>query len=334
MGEDGLQFGTRPPNWVSQDVTFHEITDWVVRAEEVGFDSVHVGEQILSKVPPYESTVYEQRVSMTTWAAKTDDIEIGSLIAVLPYHHPIDVAKLFGTMDIAADGRTILGVGNGYRPHEFKSLGVPKPERGQRSEEGVEIIKELWTGDHLDYSGDIFDLENVSIDPKPEQDPHPPIWFGSTLEEFTPGVQRLHERIGRLGDGWVPMPYSNADREMLDPADLRRAWDIVEEAAIEVDRDPDDIEIVYSHWAYVMDEEKSEVEQCKEVLENWFAGSYEEAQETYPIGTPEEVVETVTHMTSELPRVDRFIFTPFNFDVTQQDRVIEKVKPALEERFG
>lgn len=330
MGQGDRKFGIRPPNWVSQDETYGEITDWVVRAEEVGFDSVHVGEQIIAKTPPYTSTVYDQQVSLASWAARTDQIELGSLITVVPYHHPVHLAKTFGTLDIASEGRVILGAGNGYRQPEFDVFGVPMNQRGQRTEEGVEILKRLWTEDHVDYDGDIFQLENVSIEPKSASDPHPPIWFGSTLEEFHQGVVQLHERIGRLGDGWVPMPYSNSEKRRLDPADLRRAWDIVEDSAIEHDRDPGDIEIVYSHWAYVMDEERTERERCENLLSNWFDGSFEEAKNTYLIGTPDEIAETMSTMTADLPRVDRVIFTPFTFDHDQQDRFAEEVIPRLE----
>jgi len=333
MDNDSLDFGIRPPNWVSQDQTFDEITEWVCEAERLGFDSVHTGEQILSKIPPYESTIYDQQATLSAWAAETKNIEVGSLIKVLPYIHPVHVAKYFASLDIASDGRAILGVGNGYKQKEFNTFGVPKSERGIRTEESVEIIKQLWTEDHVDYSGKIFELEDVSIAPTPKQDPGPSIWFGSTLEEFTPGVVNLHERIGRIGDGWVPMPYSNSEREMLDPVDMRRAWDIIEESAIDHGRDPKDIEIVYSHWTYVLDEEKTEEEQCKSLLGNWFPGSWEEAQATYPIGTADEVVEIVEHMASELPRVDRFIFSPFDFNPGVPKRIAEDVRPALEDRF-
>lgn len=333
MARDTLQFGIRPPNWVSQDETYQEITDWVVRSEEIGFDSVHVGEQIIAKVPPYTSTVYDQQISLASWAERTDEIELGSLITVVPYYHPVHLAKTFGTLDVASEGRIILGAGNGYRQPEFEVFGVPMNQRGRRTEETVEIMKRLWTEDHVDYTGEIFQLENVSIEPKSTRDPHPPVWFGATLEEFTSGVIRLHERIGRLGDGWVPMPYSNVQKERLDPADLGNAWGIISESATEHDRDPDDIEIVYSHWTYIMDDERTEQERCAELLDNWFDGSFEEAKETYLIGTPDEIAETMATMTSELPRVDRVIFTPFTFDPVQQDRFVDEMIPRLTQQL-
>lgn len=331
MTQGELDFGIRPPNWTSQDESYQEVTEWVVRAEDVGFDSAHVGEQIIAKVPPYTATVPDQQITLASWAERTTDIELGSLITVVPYYHPVHLAKTFGTLDVAAGGRVILGVGNGYREPEFEALGISIGERGRRSDESVQIMQRLWTEDHVEFDGDMFQLDNVSIEPKPVREPNLPVWFGSTIESFTPGVERLHRRVGRLGDGWVPMPYSNVEKQWLEPSQLGRAWDIVEAEALEHDRNPGSIDIVYSHWTYVMDEDYEERDHCAELLDAWFDGSFEEAKETYAIGTPDEIVDIVSTLTSELPRVDRVVFSPFTFDTTQQDRLMDEVVPRLQD---
>lgn len=325
--------GIRPPSWIDLDIDFHGVTDWVVRAERLGFDSVHAGDRLLAKVPPYyQSTMYEVTTSLASWATRTDSIRFGPLVLVVPYRHPIQVAKVFGTLDIAGDGRLILGVGNGWNPHEFSALEIPRSQRGKRLEEGVEILQRLWTEDHVDHEGDVYAFEDVTVAPKPVQDPHPPIWFGSfgpEVEEFTSVVERVLERIGRLGDGWVPLTYSTDSKEMMDPAKFGRAWEIIETGAREHGRDPADIEIVYSHWSYVMADESEERERCLSALDRWFDGTYEEGKNTYLIGTPEEIVEDIEVATRDLPRVDRFVFTPFTFDREQQDRLADDVVPAL-----
>lgn len=334
MASNTIPVGIRPPNWISKR-TFNEVTDWVVRAESLGFDSVHVGEQLLSQIPPYESTLYGQKTSLATYAAKTDSVALGSLIHVMPYMHPVHVAKIFATLDVASEGRAVLGIGAGYKQQEFDALDIPFRERGIRTEEGVEILQKLWTEDNVEYDGKIYELTDVTVEPKPVQQPHIPIWFGafSPVEEFTPGVHRLLERVGRLGDGWVPMPYSNTKNEMIDPEQLGYAWKIIAEAARENGRDPDDIEIIFSHWSYVMQNESREKDECKSVLEQWFSGTYEEAKNAYPIGTPEEIVDIIETTTEELPRVDRFIFTPFTFDHRQQDLFANEVAPLVQRSF-
>ena len=95
MPNDQLAIGIRPPSWIDVGVQFHEITEWVQRAESLGFDSVHAGDRLLGEVPPYyESTMYEVITSLTTWAAHTDSIKLGPLIFVVPYRHPIQIAKI------------------------------------------------------------------------------------------------------------------------------------------------------------------------------------------------------------------------------------------------
>jgi len=337
MSETTLAVGIRPPTWIDLDVDFHEITDWVVRAEELGFDSVHAGDRLLAKVPPYyESTMYEVTTTLTTWAAHTETIDLGPLIFVVPYRNPIRSAKVLGGIDIASDGRLVAGVGNGWNPREFEALEIPMRERGRRLEEGVDLLQRLWTEDHVDHDGDIYSFENVTVEPKPVQEPYPPIWFGSfgpQVEDFDKVVRRVLERIGRYGDGWVPLTYSTDAKKMLDPEKLGTAWDILEDGAREHDRDPDEIDFVYSHWSYVMEDEDEERTACESALSRWFDGTYEEGRDTYLIGTAEEIVDDIERATAEVPRVDRFIFTPFTYDDEQQERLVEDVLPLLGERF-
>jgi probable F420-dependent oxidoreductase len=337
MTTGSLDVGIRPPSWIDLDIDFHGVTDWVVQAEERGFDSVHAGDRLLAKVPPYyESTMWEVTTTLSTWAAETETIELGPLIFVVPYRNPIQIAKVFGTLDIASDGRLVMGVGNGWNPIEFEALGIPKAERGRRLEEGIDTLQRLWTQDHVDHEGEIYEFEDVTVEPKPVQDPYPPIWFGSfgpQVDDFDKVVRRVLERIGRYGDGWVPLTYSTDAKKMLDPEKLGNAWDILADGARDAGRDPDDIEFVYSHWSYVMDDESEEREACESALNRWLDGTYEEGKDTYLIGTPEEIVDDIERAVAEVPRVDRFIFTPFTFDDEQQRRIADDVVPLLRDRF-
>lgn len=332
-----LRFGIRPHNWIADPTPFDDIVRWVKRAEEKGFDSVHVGDRLLSRVPPvYESTMYEATMALATFAAHTERLELSPLVFNSPYRHPVLIAKVFASLDVMSHGRAILGIGAGWNAHEFAVLGVPRDKRGELLEEGVEVIRRLWTENHVDHAGRHFRFEDVSVEPKPLRKPHPPIWFGSfgpEVAEFTPLVDRVLRRIGRLGDGWVPLTYSTPGRQMMAPEKLGAAWRRIEASLVEHGRDPGQFEIVYSHWPYVLHDEAGERARCEAAVQRWFDGSYEEAKRTYPIGTPEAIVETLKHATSDLPRVDRFIFTPFSYDPEQMDRLAEEVIPRLREAF-
>lgn len=328
------EFGIRPVSWVDTEESFGEIVEWVERAERKGFDSIHMGDRMLAKAPPaYGSTDYEVISSLSYFGARTDSPLLGTLIFVVPFRHPIHLAKVFGSLDVASEGRVILGVGTGWNPHEFASLGIPKSQRGQALEEGVEIVKRLWTEDHVDYDGEVYSLEDVTVEPKPIQNPGPPVWFASFSPDgadFTPLVKRALRRVGRLGDGWVPITYSPEHKTMITADQLGQAWGFIADAAVEHGRDPDDIELVYSHWSFVMEDEDAEKKRCKDALDVWFGGSYEEAKQTYLIGTADDIADTIIEKTSQLPRVDRVIFTPFNYDDEQMDRLVDGVIPQLE----
>lgn len=332
-----VKFGIRPTNWIADPTPFEDIVQWVVRAEERGFDSVHVGDRMLSRVPPvYESTMYEATMALATFAAHTKKLKLSPLVFNTPYRHPILIAKVFASLDVMSQGRAILGVGAGWNSHEFEVLGVPRNKRGELLDEGVAIIRRLWRENHVDHAGKHFQFNDVSVEPKPVQQPFLPIWFGSfgpEVQEFSPLVDRVLARIGRLGDGWVPLTYSTPGREMMSPEKLGEAWRRIEAAIVESGRDPEQFEIIYSHWSYVMRDEAAEKARCEQAVQRWFDGTYDEARKTYLIGSAEEIVDTLKHATSGLPRVDRFIFTPFNYDLEQMDRLVEDVMPRVREAF-
>ena len=127
----------------------------MVRAEELGFDSVHVADRLLSRVPPvYESTMYEVTACLATFAAHTSTMRLSPLVYNVPYRHPVLTAKVFASLDVASGGRIVLAVGGGWNAHEnSRCSGVPRERRGRYLEESVEVIRRLWTENHVDHDG-------------------------------------------------------------------------------------------------------------------------------------------------------------------------------------
>ena len=165
-----VKFGIRPHHWIADETPFSDIVDWVVRAEEAGFDSVHVGDRLLSRAPPvYESTMYEATTALAVFAARTERLQLSPLVYNVPYRHPIHTAKVFASLDLMSNGRAILGVGTGWNAHEFNSLGVARSQRGKLLDEGVQLIKRLWMENHVDFEGELISVRDVSVEPKPLQ---------------------------------------------------------------------------------------------------------------------------------------------------------------------
>jgi probable F420-dependent oxidoreductase len=135
---------------------------------------------------------------MSFMAASTDRIRIDASVLVLPYHHPLDLAKALSTIDVLSAGRLNVSVGVGHAVAEFESLGVPFTERGARSDEILAAMEELWSAEEPVFHGRYYTIEGLAFEPKPVQDPRPPIYVGGN----SPAAIRRATRY----DGWMCNP--------------------------------------------------------------------------------------------------------------------------------
>lgn len=176
---------------------FETVIEQVDTARESGFDLVWMGHHYL--VP--DDHKFQVVPTLARIAANTGDMHLGTSF-LLPLHHPIVVAEQFATLDAITGGRIILAPVMGYRDVEFESLDVDKSDRLGRLIEGVQVIKRLWTEDEVSFDGRMFQFENATIEPKPVQDPRPPIWIGGNRDKAI-------RRAGKLGDVWIANPHED-----------------------------------------------------------------------------------------------------------------------------
>ena len=174
----------------------------LVVAEQLGYESIWTGEHVVlvdpheapSPVPP-ETSFVDTVASLAFAAAKTERIKLGSGIILLPQRNPVVLAKELAGIDVLSKGRLLFGVGVGYVPREFETIGVPYEERGARMTEHIEAIRELWTSEQPTFEGRFTQFSGIQSRPRPVQDPHPPIIVGGMSE---PALQRAVAQ----GDGW------------------------------------------------------------------------------------------------------------------------------------
>lgn len=172
-------------------------TDDQIRAvETLGYDSFWTGEHIV-----YHRPILEAVTVLTRAAALTSKIKVGPATLILPLRHPTMVAKQFSSLDRMAEGRVRLtvGVGGDY-PREFEACGVPLNERGQRTQEAIEIMRKYWSGEKFDYDGKIFQLKGVDMLPRPANGTIP-IWVSGRQDAPL-------KRAALIGDGWHPYMYT------------------------------------------------------------------------------------------------------------------------------
>jgi probable F420-dependent oxidoreductase len=166
-----------------------------VMAEEAGFDMLVAAHHRFT--PGYDSSPW---VLLAAIAARTERIRLGTNVFVLPLDHPLDVAEEIAQVDQISNGRVFLGAGLGYRGYEYDALGLPYHHRGELMTECLEIVQRAWTEDQFSYEGNHFRFAELTVRPRPVQNPRPPIYLGANSDVAI-------RRAARLADGYlVPFP--------------------------------------------------------------------------------------------------------------------------------
>jgi probable F420-dependent oxidoreductase len=168
-------------------------------ADELGFHSLAIPEHIVmpSEMVELMGPFWTHALTaMAFVAGATTRLVVDSSVVVLPYHDPIVFAKAISTLDFLSGGRVRLSVGVGHAEREFEVLGVPFHERGRITDEYLAAMIELWTSDEPVFHGEYVNFGSVAFEPKPTQQPHPPIWIG--------GNSRAAMRRAARHDGWFP----------------------------------------------------------------------------------------------------------------------------------
>jgi probable F420-dependent oxidoreductase len=191
-----MQIGIHLPH-AGEQSTPDRIRRAAQQAEDMGLSDVWVSEHII--VPratfPRSPLFYDPVLSLTWAAAVTKRVRLGTSVLVLPMRHPLPLAKELATLQNFSEGRLILGVGVGWLEAEFAALGVPFRERGRRLDEGIALMRAVWSQDPVTFAGKFIPADLTEMTMRPFPDKPIPIWFGARSES-------AFRRTVRIGDGW------------------------------------------------------------------------------------------------------------------------------------
>jgi len=208
-----MRFGYVTPNSWGLDHP-SQFVDLAVQAEDLGIDSLWVSHHVLHRgfvkerlgIRPYHDTL----VSLTAIAAATTRARIGTSVLVLPYLHPMPTAKALATIDHLSDGRVDVGVGVGGLRVEHDAIAqVPFERRGRYSNEFIEVMQLLWSGESKSFDGEFFSFEDLEAHPGPARPGGLPVYIGG----HTPAAMR---RSARQASGWHGLG--------LEPEGVADAW--------------------------------------------------------------------------------------------------------------
>jgi probable F420-dependent oxidoreductase len=183
------------------ELNVHNMRENARSVERLGFDAIWSGDHIIMHNP-----VLDTMTVLATYAAVTERVKIGTSVYLMPLRHPVITAKQVTTLDLLSEGRFIFGIGvGGEIPQEFNAVDAHVSQRGRRADEGLEILQRVLSQDHVNYDGRYYQLRDVTLAPRPQQQPHPPIWVGGRSNA-------AHRRAARYGNGWVG--YLNSSKRL------------------------------------------------------------------------------------------------------------------------
>lgn len=308
-------------------ITIPEMYQLAERADRSGlFDSVWVGDGLIAK-PRLESVT-----ALAALAARTTRVRLGvCCLATFPLRNPVLFGCQWASLDVLSGGRTQLAVCLGASTArsgsnvaaELQAMGVAGRDRVGRLEEGIEVLRALWSGPAA-HDGRFWSFPEVDLLPKPVQQPCP-IWIASNPDPTKLSAERYAaaiERVGRLADGWMST--------VVAPAEFARRWDAVREAAAAAGRDPAALVSSTHLMINVGDDRASARAEAKQFLDTYYTMDVDDQTMdrwgTY--GTAEEVLERLLEYRAAGLDVPIIRFASFD-QSGQFDRASELVLPTL-----
>jgi len=328
---DPMRHGLRLPSFAlgPRTATLAEMGRYLRRAEDLGFDCAVTIDHLLLTPPAYACTWLEPLTLLAALAGVTRTIKLGTMVLVLPLRNPVYFAKEWATLDLLSGGRTILGIGVGWHEEEFLLMGVPHRERGRRMAECLAIVRALWARDDVSYEGQFYRFRNLTIDPKPAQRPHPPIWIGGGTQpsekvygQTVKNIDPVLRRIARYADTWVP--HSSSTPEMV-----KGDWVKVQGFARELGRDPRTIGRVYSNFVWVL--KPGEKPESAAPHFSVYSGMDLDYWHTYYLlGEAEELAEKISARIAALDGgVDTIVLNPLDWGLEQLELLAGEVLPRV-----
>jgi probable F420-dependent oxidoreductase len=281
---------------------------YLTRAEELGFDSAWVQEQVLGSHPqlgPIETMTYA--------AACTERLRLGCVVFVSSLHSPAHLAKSLSTLDQLSHGRIEIGVGTGGKGRQFAAFGVDPERYVARFTEGLALMKALWTESRVTFDGEFWQLKDSAMEPKPFQKPFPPIWFGGA-------ARTALRRAVRLGDGFFGAGSSPT-------AKFADQVQIVREALAESGRPTEDFPIAKRVYIAVDENAGLARTRINAELERLYGGLSEDIEAAAVAGTPDDCVRELRKVAEA--GAELILFTPMFEQAEQVERLAATVIPRL-----
>ncbi|HSH11884.1 MAG TPA: TIGR03560 family F420-dependent LLM class oxidoreductase [Ilumatobacter sp.] len=286
MSNTGIVFGAFiPQGWKMELVgidgaaaKWNKAVEVAQLAERLGYDSIWVYDHFHNVPRPAHEAVFECWTTMAAISQLTSTIRLGQMVGCNSYRNPGVLAKITSNIDVISGGRLDWGIGAGWYENEYRSYGFdfPRPkDRIGMLEETVQIVRSMWTEAETTFSGRYYDMKRANCDPKPLQQPTPPIWIGGGGEQLTLRVVAKYADCSNFGGP---------------PEVWAHKRDVLREHCANVGRDPDEIRMTWSPEVFIR---RTEAEVAAAGSLAVWGQSVDEWRAANLVGTVEQVAEKI-----------------------------------------
>jgi probable F420-dependent oxidoreductase len=282
----------------------NRVVNFAKRCEEMRLHSFWVIDRI----------AYDNLEPLTVLAAaagSTQKIRLGTSVLLPGLRHPALLAKTIATLDFISNGRLTLGIGFGSRESDFLAVEVPYEGRGSRAAEAVHLMKRLWTEEKVTHKGRFFDIKNLTIGPRPIQNPLP-IWTGGSAEVAL-------KRAGTWANGFIC--GSSAIPE------FPTTWEKVAQYARAAGRDPNEIEKAGLTFIAIDDDKAKAVASVASYVTRYYGRLRGDIENTFVVGSAAACAEQIDAFFSK--GLDTLIIGVADPDPKQLDLFGAQVLPLL-----
>ena len=257
---------------VRANTTGAMVLDAARRAEAIGLDGLIAGDHVT-----FYGFGFDGLQTLTAVAAVTERIALKTAVYLLPLRHPMPVALQVAALSQLSLGRFVFGIGiGGEDPHEFTSCGIDPKTRGARTNEALEILSRVWYEDHVSFAGKHFQVDDVTLYPKPLG--HVPIFVGGRSDAAL-------VRAGRYGDGYTGI-WQSIER-------MRQCESVIADAAEAAGRARDSVELGMQFWMSIDNDRSAARAMVAQGMGSTYRLPFERFERYTPYGSAREVAEFI-----------------------------------------
>ena len=194
-----MDYGAHLPvvDFGNQRFSLERLSAYVQTARDLGFKAVSTNDHLISARPWLDAPT-----ALAAVLSHSGNMAVGTSVTLPIVRGPVQMAKTLAAIDILSNGRLFVGLGPGSSARDYEIVGLGYEERWKRFDEAIQVLRSLWSGDGVGFTGRFYSTAGIDLEPKPIQKPSPPIWIGSW------GSDAGLRRVARLGDGWLASAYN------------------------------------------------------------------------------------------------------------------------------